>query len=263
MHKLKELINDIFKFIKINGLLIFFLKIIDKFFIPLGICFSSFFMVKKRQVFNSKKINLSQKNKSIFDQIYEKKYWQTNNLSVSGSGSNENLTRKYSYQLIQILNKFNINSIFDLPCGDFKWMIKILKQNKKINYIGGDISPSLIKNLKKKYKGYKFLNFDVIKSTNFPKSDLIHIRDCFIHFSDSDIKKSFINLKKNCKSKYIMISSHNSFILKNYDIKTGDFRILDLNKDPFNLSQSISKISDYKIGEFPKYVLLWKLRNLF
>ena len=139
MRKIKNQINDIFKFIKINGLLIFFLKIIDKFTIPLGICFSSFFMVKKRQVFNSKKINLSQKNKNIFDQIYRKKYWQTNNLSVSGSGSNENYTRKYSYQLIQILNKFNIKSIFDLPCGDFEWMIKILKQNKKINYIGGDI----------------------------------------------------------------------------------------------------------------------------
>lgn len=263
MNKIKGLINDIFQFIKINGFLIFFLKIIDKFTIPIGICISSFYIVKKRQVFNSKKINLNQKNKSIFDQIYQRKYWQTNNLSVSGSGSNENLTNKYSNKLTQLLEKFNIQSIFDLPCGDFQWMLKILMQNKKINYIGGDISPALIKNLKQKYKAYKFLNFDIINSTNFPKSDLIHIRDCFIHFSDSDIKKSLLNLKKNCKSKYIMISSHNSLLFKNYDIKTGDFRILDLKKDPFNLSRSIDKISDYKIGEFPKYVHLWKLKNLF
>ena len=142
-------------------------------------------------------------------------------------------------------------------------MYKILKLHKKINYIGGDISPTLIKSLKKSYKTYKFLNFDIINSTKFPKSDLIHVRDCFIHFSNSDIKKSLLNIKKNCKSKYVMISSHNSIILKNYDIKTGDFRILDLKKKPFNLSKSIDKIDDYKFGEFPKYVHFWKLNNLF
>lgn len=163
------------------------------------------------------------------NEIYKKKYWQKNNLSVSGSGSNENITKKYSSKLIQLLEKYNIKSIFDLPCGDFQWMHKIVKQ-KKIDYIGGDILSALIKNLKKKYKNYKFLNFD--------------------------IQKSFSNLKKNCKSKYIMISSHNFWLLKNYDIKTGNFRILDLEKEPFELSQSIDKIKDYKIVEFPKYVHL-------
>lgn len=262
MYKITNALDDIFKFIKINGIFFFILKIIDKFTIPVGICTSSFFLVKERQIFHSKKINLSQNNKKKFDEIYKRKYWQKNNLSVSGSGSNENITKKYSSKLIQLLEKYNIKSIFDLPCGDFQWMHKIVKQ-KKIDYIGGDISSALIKNLKKKYKNYKFLNFDIIQSSNFPVTDLIHIRDCFIHFSNSDIQKSFSNLKKNCKSKYIMISSHNSWLLKNYDIKTGNFRILDLEKEPFELSQSIDKIKDYKIGEFPKYVHLWKLNNLF
>lgn len=256
-------IKDIFIFIQINGFFLFLIKGIDKLLVPFGICLSSFYNFRKRQIFGSKKINLYRSNIEIFNDIYENKYWQIKNTSLSGSGSDYMNTKQYSKKLSILLKKFKIKSIFDVPCGDFLWIKKFLRENKKIEYLGGDISTTIISQLKNNHKGYKFINFDLINSKNFPRTDLIHIRDCFIHFSNFDIKKALKNLKLNCKSKYILISSHKSFFLKNYNIKTGDFRIIDLRKKPFNLNNPLYKIKDYRFGQFPKFVFLWKLKDLF
>ena len=58
------------------------------------------------------------------------------------------------------------------------------------------------------------------------------------------------------------MTSHRSMILKNFDIKTGDFRYLDFEKKPFNFPKPKKRLKDFKFGEFPKYVNLWEIEKL-
>ena len=72
--------------------------------------------------------------------------------------------------------------MLDIPCGDFLFMEKFLK-NKNIKYTGGDIVEELIQNNKKKYKNYKFEVFDIINNHKNEKFDILHVKDCLFHFS--------------------------------------------------------------------------------
>ena len=60
-------------------------------------------------------------NKDIFTHIYKNNKWG-DKYSFSGSGSNLNQTKIILENLPRIINKYEIKSILDLPCGDFYWM---------------------------------------------------------------------------------------------------------------------------------------------
>jgi hypothetical protein len=125
----------------------------------------------------------------------------------------------------------------------------------KLKYIGGDlVNDILIKN-RVNFPRHKFIKFDILKD-KLPKVQLLHIRDFLFHFSFKDIYKALNNF---CDSniKFLLLTSHNSFILKNYDIVTGDFRYLDFSKKPFYFKNEILKIKDFIFPYFPKYSYLW------
>ena len=141
---------------------------------------------------------------------------------------------------IKIIKKYNIKKIFDAPCGDFKWMKKIMNENKHLEYIGADIVDELIINLNKnnKEKNFKFYVCDITKD-KFPSSDLFICRDCFIHFSNEDIMKTLRNFIFS-DIKYILVTDSNvEYNFKNYDIQTGEYRKIDLKKPPFCLPKTI------------------------
>ena len=152
--------------------------------------------------------------------------------------------------------------MLDIPCGDFLFMEQFLK-NKNIKYIGGDIVEELIKNNKRKYKNYKFENFDIINNHKIDKFDILHIKDCLFHFSFNDIWKVIENVS-SFNTKYTLITSHKGFILKNLDIKSGEFRYLDLEKKPFYFPKPIYKIYEYRFNftDFPRFIGVWKTKDL-
>ena len=109
-----------------------------------------------------------------FQWIYANNYWG-NSESLSGSGSTLTYTKNLREKLPELLRQFNIQKVFDAPCGDFNWM-KHLLPNVDIDYVGGDIVKNLIDDLNINYakKGVSFLCIDLIKD-NFPKADLMMI----------------------------------------------------------------------------------------
>lgn len=181
----------------------------------------------------SRNINLkyfSGSNKDIFTHIYKNNKWG-DKYSFSGSGSNLNQTKIILENLPRIINKYEIKSILDLPCGDFYWMKEYNFQDLK--YIGADIVPELInKNISKFSQSN--INFKIIDLINneLPYSDLLFCRDCLVHFSFEDIIKALINVKKT-KFKYFMTTN---FVRResNVNIVTGSWRTLNLCKGPFN-----------------------------
>jgi hypothetical protein len=101
-----------------------------------------------------------------------------------------------------------------------------------VNYIGGDIVDEIIKQNREKYEtnNKRFIVIDLIKDS-LPKSDVIFVRDCFVHLSYKKILEAIENIKKS-GSKYLLTTTFTE-IKKNYDIITGDWRPLNFQIEPF------------------------------
>ena len=155
--------------------------------------------------------------KIIFTSIYKSKHWVQNPndlsnefISVSGPGSNthseqyKNLIKNFN----MIIDKYDIKSIIDIPCGDFLWIKKII-QEKKIKYLGIDIVEELIQENKSKYQNenIKFSTGDIVSYEIKEKYDLILVRDLLIHLDNTDITKILDNLKK-MNVKYLAINNY-------------------------------------------------------
>jgi hypothetical protein len=136
---------------------------------------------------------------------------------------------------------------------------------ENIDYKGFDIVRSVIKENNKKYKkpNVNFYYSDIINS-ELPKGDLMFVRDCLVHFSLKDIKKSIFRIKQS-KSTYLLSTSFVN-LEKNTDIYTGDWRPINLEKEPFNFPKPIIIINE-KCSEMDgiysdKSICLWKINKL-
>ena len=184
-----------------------------------------------------KKIFKFNNNKDVFTEIYNTNYWNDKD-SRSGTGSSLKSTKNIRLQLPLIIERLNIKSVADIPCGDFQWFKKII-DNLEIDYFGGDLVDKLIIE-NKKYENTKviFKQFDIIND-KIPIVDLLICRDCLFHFSFEDIRKTFKNLKLS-KFKYILITNHDleKQNITNKQIRTGSFRLLDFHLSPFNFNKN-------------------------
>jgi SAM-dependent methyltransferase len=197
-----------------------------------------------------------------FTQIYHENYWKGEE-SISGKGSEKAQTEAIREKLPQLLNRYSIHSILDIPCGDFNWM-KLIPISG-INYTGADIVKELIA-LNRKLYAEPYINFEVmnITSTPLPESDLILCRDCFVHLSFKHIYQALANIISS-KSTYLLTTSFAHTKL-NFDITSGDWRTLNLQKSPFNFPSPIEIIAEHcslDNGEFDdKALMLWKIDSL-
>lgn len=197
-----------------------------------------------------------------FTYIYKTNFWSGAS-SVSGEGSDDQQTEVIRNSLPVIFSQFNIKSFLDIPCGDFNWMSKIEFGN--IVYIGADIVEEIIclhqKNNINNQRS--FIKIDIVKDP-LPYADLVFCRDCLVHFSFEDIKKSIRNMKKS-GSKYLLTTTFPACD-NNMEIVTGDWRILNLTKDPFNFPEPITIINENCTegnGTYlDKSLGLWKLSDL-
>ena len=81
-----------------------------------------------------------------------------------------------------------------------------------------------------------FIKLDITKD-NLPHVDLIFVRDCLVHLSDSLIFDFIRNLKK-AKIKYLLTTNF-PFTKNNYNITTGNWRPINLQKKPYNFPKEI------------------------
>ena len=200
--------------------------------------------------------------KNKFSIIYNNNYWD-NKESFSGPGSTLKNTKNLRNMLHKIIKKYKIKSILDGPCGDCNWIQLVIKKNN-VNYTGIDIVKECILKNKSKFNSKKF-NFKELDITRdeLPKSDLFICRDFMFHLSFEDNRRFLKNIK-NLKCKYILISNHsrsakNNILNKN--IKTGDFRKINLFKEPFNFKNNYELIIDDYCDGVEKYLILFKIKE--
>jgi SAM-dependent methyltransferase len=214
---------------------------------------SMFKKLRKKIIFNfaSPKIR--------FKEIYHENLWESSE-SVSGPGSTMDNTISIRKILPEILKRYNITSLLDIPCGDFNWMRSIDLQN--IKYIGADIVPELIKNNQSSFSNLKFIVANIIED-KLPDVDLIFSRDCLIHLSNKLILKSIENIKRS-NATYLLTNSFPD-VTQNIDIKTGTWRRINLLIKPFNLPKPLAEYEEKEhlstvCGR--KMLYIWKIENL-
>ncbi|HEY5589325.1 MAG TPA: class I SAM-dependent methyltransferase [Candidatus Paceibacterota bacterium] len=219
------------------------------------------------QVFNIYRIirikRTEKSKRQIFTEYFVNNYWNSSE-SKSGRGSTIEQTKTLIQELEILLVDLGIESILDIPCGDYNWMQKVKKAN--IKYIGADIVKPLIKANKEKFKEQENVEFKTIDIINdpLPKCDLIFVRDCFVHLSFQEISKSIQNIKKS-GSKYLLTTTFPNH-KENVNSSNGGWRTINLVEEPFNLSTPLLVINENCTEDNLKYldksIALWELSEL-
>jgi hypothetical protein len=189
--------------------------------------------------------------KEIFETIVNNNHWRSAG-TVCGNGSTMAYTDYLRQHLGAFLEKHNINSMFDAPCGDYTWMSETHLPSG-LKYIGGDIVESLIDKNKTLYPDVEFCVVDIAQDL-LPDVDLLFCRDCLIHLSHADIKRVFENIVLS-NIKYVMMTSYANS--DNMDIKTGDFRGVNFLTAPYDFALPIDSIEDWIPGYPPRSMCLW------
>ena len=214
--------------------------------------YKSTYKMYENKVLDSLYEKLKNKNKSnfvdIFTLIYETNEWGDNNNPIyegsSGWGSSIEYNKNNYIPFIRsFIDKFNIKTIVDLGCGDFR-IGKLLYQNLDIEYTGYDAYEGVINFNKDKYKEHK--NFHFIHSDfgakeyreDLKEADLCIIKDVLQHWPNNYIIEFMDFITKSTKYKYILITNCWNTTPENTkyrkDIKIGEFSDLSATRYPLN-----------------------------
>lgn len=201
-------------------------------------------------------------SKELFTNYYKNNSWNGKE-SLSGPGSDYEQTKFLIPELEILLNSLNISSMLDVPCGDFNWMKKVNLNG--IKYHGGDIVEDVIKRNVKKYSSAN-IKFSVIDIVNdkLPKSDLIMVRDCLVHLNTNDVFKAINNIKDS-ESKYLLTTNFTwKHIKNNIEIKTGEWRRINFQEDPYNFNTPKQMIVEGNIqsNDRDKTMSLWLIKDI-
>jgi hypothetical protein len=209
-----------------------------------------------------------------FEAIYSEQLWLkavpksfNEDGSVSGHGSTEQSTRVFREELERFLLDVEARTLLDAPCGDFNWM-KLVKMPKVCEYIGGEVVRKLVDELNAKYPvsqatkqgpNRRFLLLDITKDP-LPTANIWLCKDCLQHLSIADIHSVLRNARMSSID-YYLFSNHTG-VASNTDIKTGQFRPVDLTLEPFNLPPPFARLRDMPIDAEARYVGIWRREDL-
>ena len=199
---------------------------------------------------------------STFAPFYTENRWGDSE-SRSGPGSNLTRTAKLRDEPPGLLQEIGARTLLDSPYGDFNWM-KDTKLGIEL-YFGVDVIPDLIERNRQLYGDVRtqFVLLDLTRDP-LPRTDVILCRDCFIHFSYRHIALAIRNFKRT-GSTYLLTNTYSDW-RQNENIRTGDFRCINLLLPPFNfpppLRQLDEKFADEKAKFLGKKLALWRLADL-
>jgi hypothetical protein len=173
-----------------------------------------------------------------FDQIARTNLWGAG--SRSGLGSELAATAHLRAALPSFLARHEVRSILDVPCGNFGWLSIV---DLGVSYTGADIVASLVAENERRFggprSGRRFLALDLTKDA-LPRADLVLCRDCFVHLSFDNVRRALANIRAS-GAKYLLTTTFLEHEV-NTDIEDGDWRMLNLERAPFNLPPPVDVI---------------------
>ena len=204
-------------------------------------------------------------DKKKFDLIYKTSYWGgvSKDIPKSGLGSSLQATENIRRELPKLLEKYEISTMLDIPCGDFSWLSHLNLPIDK--YIGADLVEKLIDENIKMYarQNFEFKCLDLLQDP-LPKCDLVMVRDCLVHLTNEQVHMALHNIVRS-GSKYLA-TSHFEDCKENIVSRRPDrWRPLNMTKLPFNLPSPITSVVD-SYSRIPyeahKKLALWQISDL-
>lgn len=184
-----------------------------------------------------------------FRAIYESGLWHSRE-SGSGQGSEVAYTSALRRWLPGVVEHHEVKRVVDAACGDFNWM-RLTLPGLDVDYTGLDIVAPTIERNRRLYEGpgVRFEVADICRDP-LPSCDLLIARDCLFHMSTRAICHFLENIA-DLDYRYLLTSTHKvppGFA--NTDIRTGDFRLIDLFSPPFSFPESavVDRIDDFPEG---------------
>jgi hypothetical protein len=182
--------------------------------------------------------------------------------SVSGAAATLDETAALRAALPGLIERRQVTSVLDIPCGDFHWMQLVAAD---IDYTGADVVPGLVNENQKRYSGprRRFLLLDATRDL-LPPVDLILSRDLLIHLSTRDCRAALANFVSS--GSRFLLTSHFDDRPNNPDIVSGDFRPINLCRAPFHFPPPLEIINENSaLGDNAfrdRSMALWRLADL-
>ena len=176
--------------------------------------------------------------------------------TVNGPGSTYLATQEIRAAMPYIIDKYDIRSILDAPCGEWNWMQHVNLTG--ITYIGWDVDPVSIKRNRAKWPQHTWEHINLLNTTwSLPNVDLILCRDFFLHLPNRYIN---VVLRKfrNSGSDYLLTTNWPGADNKRVcDLEGGEddrpgyyCQPVDLDAEPFSLGPRLeSFVEDTKSGQ--------------
>ncbi len=193
----------------------------------------------------------------LFTVIHDTNMWGS--ASRSGIGSELDATATLRSELPALLKDLGVESLLDIPCGDFGWLSQV---ELGVRYTGADIVPSLVERNRAQYGG-EFLCLDLC-SGELPRADAILCRDCLVHLSFSNVRRAVENLRRSGST--WLLTTHFVECEENRDIENGDWRMLNFTLPPFEWpapERVLLEGCTESGGGYPdKSLALWRIADL-
>jgi hypothetical protein len=199
-------------------------------------------------------------HRAIFQGIYATNAWGSSE-SRSGPGSTRARGAELRLALLDLLARHSVATLLDAPCGDFNWIGDAT--SGLTSYLGVDIVQELVSENNARYgdERHQFLCCDLTRDP-LPKADLILCRDALVHFSFADVWSALANFKRS-GSEFLLTTSFID-LARNDDVRTGGWRPLNLQAEPFRFPEPLAVIEDIPRGNVApdKRLCLWKVASL-
>lgn len=163
-------------------------------------------------------------------------------------------------KLPELFASLAIESLVDIPCGDFHWM-RLLVEQTGVGYRGFDIVPELIAENQRRYCNTT-LQFDVLDIAKAvpPAADLIICRHLLIHLPLQDAVACIRNFRRS-GSKYLLVTNQPDCARNEEIVWTGAYRALNLRLPPFRLNP-IRTIPDPQDSNDQAELALYRLAEI-
>lgn len=196
-------------------------------------------------------------NESVFETLIQGRgSWRDH---PCGTGSTMQNTVCVRDALPDLLERYSINSMLDVPCGDHSWMSHVAFPDN-FTYTGADIVGSMIESNRLQYPQHNWLHLDAVAEP-LPTADLVFARDFFIHISDECIFKFLRNVVAS-GSKYLLASNY--LHLSGNTTRTnidGSMRQYDLRQPPYDLPQPLEVIAE-SYDRKNRCMALWRVTDI-
>ena len=150
------------------------------------------------------------------------------------------MTQNIVERLPTLLDKLGTEVLVDVGCGDFTWMQRV---RLDLAYVGVDVVPEVISRNRAEFSG-PGRTFHLLDATReaLPAGDTVLCREVLFHLSFGDIQRLLAGAF-SVPRRYL-VATTDRITMVNANIRSGDYRVLDLERRPFRLGPPSFELDD-------------------